>query len=277
MDGSPREKNTKIWRRIVRSKKTKGGATALVMTLIVSSALASILGVRQVQRVTTDTLWIAETDLVENQMITRDLVREARGEKASGGIRDINALLGKVLVIDKPEGEPFYQTDMALPKRTWLAQKVPKGRVLYTLTPHLNSIPPSQVRNGDRFDVLATGNRGVRTIARDVRLIGSLPSAQTDAGQTGQGRSSLITRLVNNSDEDENARAKGVALVIAVKPQEIYPLAGIRPSEQVSLVLHGEREVTDGNLLDINPVRLSRHQVEILAGSNRRQVYTTRL
>lgn len=257
----------------MRSKKTKGGATALVMTIIVSGALASILGVRQVQRVSTDAIWVADVDLVTNQVITRDLVRQEREDKASGGVRDINALLGRVLVSDKTAGESFYQSDMAAPKRTWLAQKVPEGRVLYTFTPRMNTIPHNQVRNGDRFDILATGSRGVRRIAHDVRLIGSLPSGQSSDGQEAQGRS-LITRLVSKSSEEEQASNQGAALIIAVKPEEIYPLASIHSSEQVSLVLHGEREVQQGDLLDINPVRVSRHQVEILTGSDRRQVYT---
>lgn len=255
----------------MRAKRTKGGATILIMTVVISGALTSILGVRQMQRVSTEPQWVASVDLKKGEVIKPQQLTEVRGKSDSLIVDTSAQLVGKILVGDKLAGKPFYMTDLQEPPRSWLAQKVPEGRVLYTLVPHNDTIPHTLLRNGDRFDVLVTGRRGVRTVAQDVQLIGAL--AQEGAKSEEKGRT-LITRLTSRSAEskgsDNNVKAP---LIIAVKPEEVYPLANIAPDDTVSLVLHGETEVREGELLNINPLSASRHQIEVFSGQERKQVF----
>ena len=137
--------------------------------------------------------------------------------------------------------------------------------MLYTLTPKKTAIPHSQIRYGDRLDILVSGRRGVRTVASDVLLMGALE--QRNGGQaTAKGRG-MLTALAaqpgNKAGADE-----GIPLVLAVSPDDIYPLAGIGSNETVTIVLHGEQEIAKGELLKIKPAATHR-QVELVTGLER--------
>lgn len=255
----------------MRARRTKGGATILIMTVVISGALTSILGVRQVQRLTTEPQWVASVDLKKGEVIGPRQLSEVRGKSDGLAINIPAQLVGKVLSEDKLAGAPFYITDIETPPKSWLAQKVPEGRVLYTLVPHNDTIPHTLLRNGDRFDVLVTGRRGVRTVAQDVQLIGALATESAQTEETGR---TLITRLTNRGAEKKGSGSDSMApLIIAVKPGEVYPLANISSEDTVSLVLHGETEVRGGALLNINPTSAYRHQVEVFNGQERKQVF----
>ena len=257
----------------MRTRKAKGGATVLIMTVVISGALTSILGARQVQRISTEPQWVASADMQAGQVITYQELQEVRGKKDDRAVKSPAQLVGKLLAEDKPEGAPFYSSDIKSPPRSWLAQKVPEGRVLYTLVPHNNTIPHTLLRNGDRFDVLVTGRRGVRTVAQEVQLIGALADKNSKASDDESGRT-LITRLTSRSnDSDKEASSSNAPLIIAIRPGEVYPLASIRSDETVSLVLHGEAEVNGGALLNINPMTALQHQIEVFSGLDRRSVY----
>ncbi|MGJ8690544.1 MAG: SAF domain-containing protein [Gammaproteobacteria bacterium] len=254
----------------MRARRTRGGATILIMTVVISGALTSILGIRQVQRITTEPQWVASADLIQGQIISRSQLVEVRAKSDEFSVKAANQIIGKILTEDKSVGEPFYASDFTAPPKSWLAQKVPEGRVLYTLVPHNNTIPYTLLRNGDRFDVLVTGRRGVRTVAQDVQLIGALAAKGSKTDDSGRN---LITRLTSSSNSESNEDNGDTPLIIAVKPGEIYPLASISESDMVSLVLHGETEVRDGELLNINPMAASGYQIEVFNGQERSQVY----
>ena len=73
----------------------------------------------------------------------------------------------------------------------------------------------------------------------------------------------LAAQPGKKADADE-----GIPLVLAVRPGDIYPLAGIGSGEAVSIVLHGEQEVADGKLLKISPATTHR-QIELVSGLER--------
>ena len=253
---------------MIKIKKNRGSTTVMLIAFIVSTLLTSILGARQVERLTTTPTWVAGGNMSVGQVITAGMLKQERVSSDSNAVVDPRQLVGKILRNAKAKDEPFYQGDLSKSQKTWLADLVPEGRVLYTLTPKDGAIPHTQLRNGDRIDVLVKGRYGVRTVARDVLLMGALNNRNASAA-TQKGRSS-ITALAKSPTKANQAGA--TALVIAVAPQDVYPLASIGERESVSLVLHGQTEVSRGDLLEIDPAVTSRRQVEVFDGLSRRQV-----
>ncbi|UTW12044.1 SAF domain-containing protein [Marinobacterium rhizophilum] len=248
-------------------RKLTGSATAAVMVFVVSTALAGVLGVRQVERLSTQMAWVASGDLTPGQTISRDMLAQRRISNDLVGIDNPGEVLGKLLLRAKKDGDRFQAADLQAPPRSWLSQQVPVGRVLYTLSPRRGTIPHSQLRSGDVFDVLASGSSGVRTVARDVRLIGTLsPKAQTPAPTDG-----AFAALAQSTRSARTVDTRA-SLVVAVAPQDVYPLASISEREKVSLVLHGSNAAALDSPLSISPQPTHR-QVEIVNGLSRKTVH----
>jgi hypothetical protein len=252
-------------------KRSKGGMSAMIGAFVVSTLLTSVLGLRQVERFTTTTSWVAKGDIAVGQVINAAMLTQDRvsDDLISSIVTEPRSLLGKTLRASKKKGEPFYPADLGQPDKTWLADIVPEGRVLYTLTPREGGIPHSHLRNGDYIDVLVKTRRGVRTLARDVLLMGALNDKAANVPEA-RGRS-LITALAAAPAPKDDGR-NGTPLLIAVYPQDIYPLASIGDNDAVTLVLHGQTEVALGEKLDIDPVTVARRQVEVYNGLARRNV-----
>lgn len=242
-----------------------GKASALVAVFVITGILVLVLGARQVYRLTTAPTWVASADLEAGHVITAESLKRARsGDK--GGIDNPRALLGKQLQIGKDKGEVFRPVDLTTAPKSWLAAKVPEGRVLYTLTPKMSAIPHSQIRFGDRLDIVVSGQRGVRVVASDVLLMGAM-ELNNNGSATPRGRG-LLSALAAQPGGGEAGQDQGTPLVLAVHPNDIYPLAGIGPKESVTIVLHGEQEIAQGELLNIAP-NATHRQVEVVNGLER--------
>lgn len=249
----------------MKHKSMSGKASALVAVFVITGILVIVLGARQVYRLTTSPTWVASADLEAGHVVSAESLRRARsGDK--GGIDDPRALLGKQLQVDKQKGEVFRPADLTTAPKSWLAAKVPEGRVLYTLAPKITAIPHNQIRYGDRLDIVVSGERGVRVVASDVLLMGALQ--KNTNGPAASGGRGLLTALAAPRGKKNAGGEEGTPLILAVKPNDIYPLAAIGPSESVSIVLHGEREVEQGQLLTIKP-NASHRQVEVVTGLER--------
>ncbi|EIF43855.1 hypothetical protein DOK_06372 [gamma proteobacterium BDW918] len=250
-------------------RKLTGSATASLVLFFASSMLASVLGLRQVDRMTTEPGWVAGGDIAAGAVIMPNMLKEARISDGANVMSDPRSLFGKRLKIAKKEGDTFKPEDIApAPARKTLAQAIPEGRVLYTLIPNAGGIPHSQLTGGDRLDVLVTGRGGVRTVARDVRLIGVMDgSAKSQAAADGGPISMLKQKPKNKSGS-----RTGVSLVVAVYPDDVYPLASIGSNDKVSLVLHGSRDLADGQPLRVRAVPTHR-SVEVVSGLSRSKVH----
>ena len=246
-------------------RKYSGSTTAAMATFLVSGVLVSVLGVRQVERHTTHEVWGINGNWPVGTLIRPEILRKVRIDKDEQGVSNQNLLIGKQLVQNKHDGESIQPAELRKPAKTWLAQQIPEDKVLYTFAPHNGSIPFSQLRNGDRFDVLVTGKAGVRTVARDARLIGALAKPSTTSS-AGAGLSGLaLPPLARNKTDDKTS------LVIAVAPDEVYPLAQISQGEKVSIVLHSSGFDLDGERSSIEP-KPTHRQVELLSGLKRSTV-----
>ncbi len=246
-------------------RKLTGSTTAAMAMFLVSGVLVSFLGVRQVERHTTQEVWGMNGNWPTGATVQREMLRKVRVDKDVYGVVDPRQLLGKRLARDKKDGEVIRPSELHKPVKSWLAQQVPENRVLYTFTPRKGSIPHSQLRNGDHFDVLVTGRTGVRTVARNARLIGVLADKASRA-TAQKGLSALALPPLPRNNQSDSTH-----LVIAIAPGEVYPLASISPREKVTIVLHSADSGDGNDRVSIEPQPTHRN-VELLSGFKRRSV-----
>lgn len=249
-------------------KKLTGSTTAAIAMFLMSGALASVLGVRQIERYNTHDVMGLNGDWPAGVIVRQTMLKSVRVSKDVAGIPEPRQVVGLQLVAEKKDGEVLQPGELRRPERSWLAQQVPQGKVLYTMAPHAGAIPYTQLRNGDSFDVIATGRAGVRTVAKDVRLI----------GVTGQNRGAAVGK---NGDQDAGilglARPRSQSgagtklppsMVVAVAPEYVYPLAHLSASDNVSIVLHGEAQTLQQRAhLEPKPTH---RQVEVVSGLHRK-------
>lgn len=243
--------------------KLTGSTTAAMAVFVISTGLASILGVRQYERLTSHLAWVARDNLAPGLILDKSMLEQQRVDNNGDALPDLGQILGKQLRHAKQAGEPVMAADVQRQARTWLSQKVPDGRVLYTLTPRANAIPPSQLKGGDAFDVLVTGPAGVRTVAQNVRLMGVM-KPRSGQGQAANGPLAALTQQGRN-------KPAGNVMVIAVMPEDVYPLASIHPAESVSLVLHSAASINAGEPVSVRPPA-SHRAIELVFGSSKQSV-----
>ena len=257
----------------MKRSKYKGSITATIVLFSISSVAISVLGWRQVIRWTTDPAWVASADISAGQKITQDLLRLGRSSDSEIAVKEPRALLGRTLSVSKQEGDVFKASDLSSQPRRWLAQKIPEGKVLYTLIPQSTTIPYSQIRMGDHLDVLAKGGRGVRTVAQNVMLLGSItPPSGSQEASSGRG---LLSQLASSNKSQQGGARTGAPLILAVAPEDVYPLAGIGANEEVTLVLHGEQETRNGKYLQVRPAP-SKRRVEVYKGNQQEKIIISR-
>jgi len=244
-------------------RKWRGSTIAGFVIFIISGLSASVLGVRQFERHTTHEVIAINSDLNSGTRINQTMLSKVRVDNAVKGIKDPAFMLGKYLSNDKKKGETIQRSDLKKPAQSWLAQQIPQGKVLYTLKPKPGSIPHTQLRNGDYFDVLVSSSRGVRTVARSVLLVGAMSDNANKNNQTKNALSASVNPKKN--------KQQPLFLVVAVSPGEVYDLARIGAKEAVSLVLHGVKSETIGKRLSMVSKQTHR-QVELISGPNRRMV-----
>lgn len=246
-------------------RRYSGGTTVAVSLFLISGVLAGVLGLRELERHGTEEVWALNGDWPAGAIVQSGMLRRIRVESEAGGVGDARLLIGRQLVTAKGDGEPLRPVELRPPARSWLAQQVPQNRVLYSFIPRKGSIPHTQLRNGDRFDVLVRGRHGVRTVARDARLIGVLVG-KTPAVSRPTGLAGLTLPPAGRPRPSD-----GSPLVIAVAPEEVYPLASIGPQEEVTIALHPAAASPDGARRAIEPEPTHR-RIELLSGLRRRSV-----
>ncbi len=221
-------------------KRKLTGSTSIAITLFVTSGmLASVLGVRQIDRMSTVQAIVVSQNITAGQQITPATLRMAKvdADALRGTLQDPNQLVGKLLTVTKKAGETIYADEVTSPKQVALSKVVPEGKVLFTLKQPQSGIPFSKLNHGDRFDILVKGRGTVRTVARNVRLIGIV--RQDNAMTTKQTKTSQLTNT-------GSVPHSSLSMVMAVDPKDVYPLASIGSNDVVSIVLHSAYDVANG-------------------------------
>ncbi|HAD08438.1 MAG TPA: hypothetical protein DCF62_03055 [Porticoccaceae bacterium] len=246
------------------------GSTAVAIILFLSSGVAtSILGARQYERISTTPAWVLNTALEKGSVITTRNLIQARIDKdtAQSSIQDPAKLIGKELALFKRSGDVVYQDDIMTPVKRSLSHAIPEGRVLYTLQYIQGGTPLSQLNSGDRLDVVVRGQRSVRTVARDVQLIGIIRPERGEIEEKKQG----VLGLLDPRDKDAKAGGGAPSLVMAIRPGDVFPLASIGSNDKVSLVIHSAHDIAKGTRQSVDPARTYR-EVEVVSGLQRSTV-----
>ena len=247
----------------MRKKRFSGSASTLIAAFVLASCLVAVLGVRQASRLFMQPAWVAIQDLKAGAVLSMASLEKAR-TSVEGGVEDLAALVGKQLKVDKNKGEAFTPQDIVSPTRSraGLASVVPEGRVVYSITPSLASIPYTEIKYSDSLDVMVSRGSGrVFVAARDAHLMG-VHSPEASPQQAQQNDSAFAAMLAPAKPES----VSGKTLVLAVRPTDIYALAGIQEGDKVSLVLHSEADAANGDPKAIVP---SYRYVEVVNGVSR--------
>lgn len=254
-------------------RKSSGSITASTVLFVASGLMASVLGLRQYDRMSTDIAWVTSAAMSAGQTIEAQSLTRSRVKQGEVGIDNPGAAIGKRLVVDKGAGQPIRKNDLAAVSRQQartLAQFIPEGRVVVSLPlPNQSTIPLTQLSGGDRLDVLVRARGGVRTAATDVRLIGISRPRVTGLNA---GTDEKITSLLPQRSRDSKSASGKTTLVLAVSPADVYPLAHIGATDSIALVLHSARDVAAGNTISVTPRRAER-PVEVVAGLDRSTVF----
>lgn len=246
--------------------KLTGSATGAMILFTASSMLASVLGLRQFDKLTTEPAWIISSQLESGQVITSALLEKVRIDEADiqGTIQNPRQLMGQTLQVNKTAGSTIYPSDLKPKKKKSLSHAIPAGRVLFTLEHIQKGMPYTQLSDGDRFDVVVRGRNGVRTVARDVQLIGINHPAAKKTADSG------LKNMLLPKDK-QAANQSGMSLVVAIRPSDVYPLASITASDSIAMIFHSAHDMAQGTQHSIDPKQRFRH-VEMVAGVQRSSV-----
>ncbi|BED89139.1 hypothetical protein PspMM1_16070 [Pseudoalteromonas sp. MM1] len=255
----------------MKSKNNKGATTAAITLLITSGMLASALGIRQVNEQDLVTAWVVNKNMSAGQVvsvhdITQKDVNPSHYANMALSIQNPRAFIGKQLATNKMGEQPLFETDFMQVKSQNLSEAIPAGRVLYTLKLTTLDIPLSRVHKGDRLDIVAKTNRLVRTVARDVQLIGISKGPANKAQKNG---------VMDSLAKKEPSTSAGVSLVLAVLPKDVYSLAAIDNQDKVSIIVHSAYDIEQGRLQNFSQLQTSR-TIQVVKGVKNQAVYVAK-
>ncbi len=255
----------------MKSKNNKEATTAALTLLITSGMLASALGIRQVNEQDLVTAWVVNKNMSAGQVVSvQDIaqkdVNPSNYANMALSIQNPRAFIGKQLATNKMGEQSLFETDFMQVKSQNLSEAIPAGRVLYTLKLTTLDIPLSRVHKGDRLDIVAKTNRLVRTVARDVQLIGI---------SKGPGSKSQKNGVMDSLAKKEPATSAGVSLVLAVLPKDVYSLAAIDTQDKVSIIVHSAYDIEQGRLQNFSQLQTSR-TIQVVKGVKNQAVYVAK-
>jgi Flp pilus assembly protein CpaB len=244
-----------------------------------AAVLLALLGYRLMARLTaprgavvTAAVALPKGAVLTPAQLTMAAVR--RGLPA-GALQSPTQVQGRMLTVGKQAGEPILRADLAEPPPPpSLSAMIPEGRVLTTLTIRHLSIPLTDLRRGDRVDVLTAGvtekgQRVSRLVVRDAYVLGhALPAREGDEPQDkGKKRLGIDVRPPAGPLASEN---KGQVLLLAVQPADVVSIAEVDGSNaHLSLVVHSRDSVKSGRLLSVGPVASG--GIELISGTTRQR------
>ncbi len=84
-------------------RKLKGGATAAIVLFVTSGMLASLLGLRQFDRLNSAPTWVVNADITSGEVIRPVHLSQQPRDKdfSSGSLQNPRELIGKQLVVNK--------------------------------------------------------------------------------------------------------------------------------------------------------------------------------
>jgi len=121
--------------------------------------------------------------------------------------------------------------------------------LLATLRYGSMDLPAKELMAGDRIDVLLATDDGVHVVAHDAYVMGLLHQRTQSKGDSG-----VILGVDISIPGAPVERSEGSALVLGIYPEEVFSLAAAEATgKQLKLVLHADREVKAGEVIDLRP------------------------
>ncbi len=244
-----------------------------IALLAVAVILVGLLVYRQVDRLSGPkrSVWVAKGNLAQGAVLGRDdfVERSVRESKIpAGAVEDLSKVIGRRLARVKPAGAPLVATDFGAVNGDSgsIARLVPEGRVLMTLTVGARSLPLSELRRGDRLNLLAVSGRGDSgSVARDAYFVGWIRP------QESGGREKASIFGIDLAPPGRPPSNDTVSLLLALLPEDVARVARAEAARyRINVVLHGRTEVQEGRLLELPSPR--RTQVELISGGKRQNV-----
>lgn len=251
-----------------------------LVVFVLALAVLGVLAYRQITRIGAFTrpVVVAATPITDGTILEPQqlqLIRMRKRAAPEGALGAISDVEGRLLLEPKRPGEPITLSDLRFRKarqRENLADLVPSGRVLTTLTLSNLTIPGKELQLGDRIDILASGQTDAgqplaRVAVRDAYVIGHIRRRRPPPGSPEN-----ILGIDATPPQTQSTRQES-ALLLALWPDDVVPLAEVDASGlHITLVLHGTDTVRSNAMLDVggDPAPKS---VELIAGTERRKVF----
>ena len=259
-----------------RIKRSDRGLT-LLRALMLGGAIVLILvlGYRQFERMMRDrvSVWVSARPIASGQVVDGPSLELVRADAPRPGFLTREQLLGRKLLAAKKQGEPIYREDLEpVAPPPPVAQVIPAGRLLATVKINSMDLPTRELKYGDRIDILQATREGVRLVAQDAQVMGTLkaPKAQ-DSDSSDSGK---VLGVDLNVAPATSANSDAPALVLALRPSDVFMLTAAEASAtRLKLLLHSATEKPGVDAVDIRPKsprpapRVVTTSVELLAGA----------
>lgn len=235
-------------------KRIDGGvAVARVLLAVGAVALVLVLGYRQYERFRGPlvSVWVTATPLPARHVLSSaDLIQQSIRVPV-GALGNPADIVGRPLLVAKAKGEPLFPGDLdKAPATPGVSNTIPEGRVLATLPIRSLDLPTKALVRGDRIDVLQATRAGVRQVAHDAFVMGTL-------GNRAANKSVPARTIMGVDVSVPGSKPAGglePALVLAIRPEDAFALTAAESGgPRMKLLLHGEAEVKKGELLSVVP------------------------
>jgi len=234
-------------------KRMDGGvAAARVLLAVGAAALVLVLGYRQYQRFLGPQVpvWVTSAPLAAGHVLAQsDLVQRPMRAPA-GALRNAADIAGRPLLAAKLAGQPIFPADLGkAPAAPGVSTTIPEGRVLATLPIRTLDLPTKALVRGDRLDVLQATKSGVRLVAHDAYMMGTL-----GGHKAGKPAPSATIMGVDVSVPGSKPAEPQPALVLAIRPEDAFALTAAEAGgPRMKLLLHGDAEVKKGDMVSVVP------------------------
>ncbi len=281
-------------RKLGKGKNGNGKPKTALMVglLVVAVLLLAVLVFRQIDRLNGSRKegWVATGPLNAGTELTAEhFKRVVAGVDRfpEGAVEDLDRLLGRRLSRGKQPGQLFVDTDFngggnGSPdeRAQKLAELLPPGRVLTPVRVQVASIIMNELAFGDRFEIVAssrarTDEKSTSVVASDAYFVAWIDPSLLAAGGGAPApeRGGLLSGLstIPGRAPGGGGSGSGTRMLLALFPRDVLPVTEAQADgATLNLVLHGRREVEQGQLLELPASEP--WEVEVFAGDERETV-----
>lgn len=260
--------------RIKRADRGLSLARALMLGGAI--VLVVVLGYRQFTRMMDErvSVWVSTGPLQAGQGVSAASVSLVRVSSPRPGYLSREQFVGRKLIAAKAAGEPIYREDLEpIAPPPPVASTIPAGRLLATVKINAMDLPTRDLRYGDRIDILQATRDGVRLVAQDAQVMGTLKAPKSPDSESSDSGKVLGVDL-NIPGTGTPGAATSPALVLALRPADVFMLTAAESGgARLKLLLHAATETPGVDAIDIRPKaprpapRIVTTSVQLLAGA----------